>query len=83
MSWKDELQLLDLDEDQRLEFTCKTCSHVHHYEAGELQISPELLQLWLTEIEARETCKARGCAGSMRLAIYHDSSNSGFIGGVA
>ncbi len=83
MSWKDELQLRDLEPEQILEFTCKTCGHVHHYEAGVLQENRDRICVWLVEIEAAERCKSRGCNGRMRLAIYHDNANSGFVGGLA
>ena len=83
MNWKRELQLRDLEPDQRLEMTCKTCGHVHYRFARELQIHNELLFAWLDELERDECCHKRGCHGKVRLALCHDHTTSGFIGGLA
>jgi hypothetical protein len=83
MNWKTDLQLRDLEPDQVMEFTCTTCGHVHHCDALVKQVHPELLFAWLDEIERDEVCKKMGCLGRVRLAIYHRSETSGFIGGLA
>ncbi len=83
MSWKDSLQVRDLEPGQRLEMTCKKCGHVHY-------LTPELLMtkrahenLSLAEVEQKTGCKARGCHGKMRMAMTHASETSGFVGGLA
>jgi len=83
MNWKTDLQLRDLDPDQIMEFTCLACGHVHHFNAALKQMHPELLFAWLDEIERDEMCKKPGCFGQTRLAIYHKSETSGFVGGLA
>jgi len=82
MNWKHELQLRDLPADQRLELTCKQCGHTHYRTARELQARPELSFCWLDEIESDECCHRRGCHGRVRLALCHDHSTSGFVGGL-
>ncbi|MEM7621542.1 MAG: hypothetical protein AAF228_14055 [Pseudomonadota bacterium] len=83
MSWKDEIQIRDLDPEQVLEMTCKSCGHVHHYDAADLQEKQDLFSLKLSEVEERERCRSWGCSGKVRLSIYHDNSHSGFVGGLA
>jgi len=83
MNWKRELQLCDLEPDQRLEFTCRKCAHVHYRLASELQVHHELSFNWLDEIERDECCHRTGCHGHVRLALCHNHSTSGFIGGLA
>lgn len=83
MNWKLELQLCDLEPHQRLELTCKKCGHVHYRLVRDLQQHLELTFVWLNEIERDECCHRQGCTGSVRLAMCHDHSTSGFIGGMA
>ncbi len=83
MNWKKELQLNDIDPEQALEFTCKKCAATYLLPAKELQKHYELRFLWLDEIERQSCCKQRDCHGSIRLAILHNSSNSGFVAGLA
>ena len=82
MNWKRELQLCDLEPDQRLELTCKLCGHVHYRWVRELQAYRELSFVWLDEIERDECCHRRGCKGHVRLVLCHDHSTSGFVGGL-
>ncbi|MEJ8476868.1 hypothetical protein [Roseibium algae] len=83
MNWKAEIQLRDLDPDQMIEFICRSCSHVHHRKASELQARADLMFHWMTEIERDETCRKRGCRGQCRMALYHECEASGFVGGLA
>lgn len=83
-SWKESIQVRDLDPGQRLEMTCTTCGHVH-YLTRELicRPSPEREFLYLDEIERETICKARGCRGAVRLAMTRGGDSSAFIGGLA
>jgi len=83
MNWKRELQLRDLEPDQRLEFICKNCGHTHYRFATELQKHNELSLLWLDEVEKDEVCHKRGCFGHVRLSLCHNHATTGFIGGLA
>jgi hypothetical protein len=82
-SWKDTLQIGDLDPDQRLEITCKRCGHVHYLTVALLLGAGGRLTLYLDEVERRTMCKARGCRGSVRMAFSHQGDTSGFVGGMA
>lgn len=83
MNWKTDLQLRDLDADQKIELTCKICGAVQIKQAQDYQARIELTFAWLDEIERDEICKQRGCYGNVRLSIYHKSEQSGFVGGLA
>ena len=82
-SWKDTLQLNDLDPAQRLELTCKACGHVHYLTAGTAITSPKHGRRTLSEIERMSICKARGCRGRVRMALVRLGDASGFVGGLA
>lgn len=83
MNWKNELMLSDLEPDQVLEFICTKCGHTHLKRAEELQAGNSQSWVWLDQIEADEACRKRGCRGHTRLALYHNNSTSGFVGGLA
>lgn len=83
MNWKTELQVRDLDHDQKLEMTCKVCGHVRYLTTAMVMCSPEREFLYLDEIEAEAVCKARGCRGRVRMAIVRKGGTSGFVGGLA
>jgi hypothetical protein len=82
-SWKDSIQLGDLEPDQRLEMTCKLCGHVHYVTPATIIAKAGRATLYLDEVERRTKCKARGCNGAIRLALSHRGDTSGFVGGLA
>lgn len=82
-SWKDGLQLRDLDGDTRLEITCKACGHVHYLTAKDIMAMGARATRYLDEVESRLRCKARGCEGRVRLAMTRKGETSGFVGGMA
>lgn len=82
-SWKDALQLGDLDPDQRLEMTCTRCRHVHYLTSAMVQAAGGRMTLYLDELERRAKCRARGCNGAVRLALSRNGDTSGFVGGLA
>ena len=82
-TWKQNVQVRDLDEDQRLEFTCKSCGHVHYLTRKLICTSAEREFLYLDEVEAETICRARGCRGSVRLAMVRVGDTSAFIGWLA
>lgn len=83
MNWKRELQLNDIEPEQVLEFTCKTCASVYLQRASELQKQNELRFLWLDEVEKSAKCRQRQCYGNIKIAMSHDSKDSGFVAGLA
>lgn len=82
-SWKDSLQVRDLDPGQKLEMRCRRCGHVHYLTREILCISPEREFLFLDEVEKETVCRARGCRGPVRLALVHSGQTTGFVGGLA
>ena len=82
-SWKDTLQLGDLDPDQRLEITCTRCGHVHYLTAALIIAAGGRMTFYLDEVERRAQCRARGCKGTVRMALSRKGDTSGFVGGMA
>lgn len=83
MSWKDRLQVLDLDADDRLELTCRRCRHLRYLYGRELMARPSAKYLTLAEVEAKARCRQRGCHGGMRIAMPGQGDTVGFVGGIA
>jgi transcription elongation factor Elf1 len=83
MNWKRDMQLNDLDDNQRLEFTCKTCGAFFFKQAAQLKQRKDLEFAWLDEVEREHICLQRGCYGQVRLSLYHNSEASGFVAGLA
>jgi len=82
-SWKENVQVRDLDPGQRLEITCKVCGHVHYLTRDLICVSAEREFLYLDEVERQTICRARGCRGSVRLALVRNGDTSAFVGGLA
>ncbi len=83
MGWKQDLQVRDLEPDQRLELTCRSCGHVRFMTAGSLLQDRDKRTLYLDEVEAKAACIRRGCRGTIRLALIGVSDVGGFVGGLA
>ncbi|MCM2292904.1 hypothetical protein NAC44_11270 [Allorhizobium sp. BGMRC 0089] len=83
MSWKTNIQVRDLDPDQKLELTCTQCGHVHYLTPEIILRAPERGFLYLDEIERESICRARGCRGAVRLALVRNKDTSAFVGGLA
>lgn len=82
-SWKQNVQVRDLDAGQRLEITCKSCGHVHYLTRETIATSPERSFLYIDEVERETICRARGCRGAVRLAMVRKGDTSAFVGGLA
>jgi len=82
-SWKEALQLGDLDAEQRLEITCTHCGHVYYLTPDMVIAAGGRMTLYLDEIERRARCQARGCKGTVRMALSRKGDTSGFVGGLA
>lgn len=83
MSWKDHIQVRDLDPGDRLELTCRACAHVRYLIGTELHARKSAARLTLAQVEARARCRQRGCGAAMRLAMPRQGETVGFIGGIA
>lgn len=82
-TWKENVQVRDLDGRDRLEMTCKSCNHVHYLTRALICTSPEREFLYLDEVERETLCRARGCRGEVRLAMSPRGDTSAFVGGLA
>ena len=83
MSWKTNLQLRDLDDDQPIEVTCRICGHTRYALPQVLKQREDLKHAYLDEVEAALSCKQRGCHGAVRIALSTDAETEGFMGGLA
>lgn len=83
MNWKTNIQVLDLEADDRLELTCRKCGKMRWLEATELFARKDAKRLTLAQIEARAKCRQRGCGGAMRMAMPAPHETAGFVGGLA
>lgn len=81
MNWKNEYQLLDLEEDKVIECTCKRCGAYKGYKVKELLETFDR-QDYPSEVEAKLKCYQRGCDGSIRLTISNDELLEPFQGGL-
>ncbi|MCO7729077.1 hypothetical protein NJB93_21265 [Brucella intermedia] len=93
-SWKATLKVGDLADSQKLELVCRKCGRVTYTNKAMIcesvkrsqkgcddAIDPA--QLYLDQIEAKASCRARGCKGQMRMSMVRLQEMSGFVGGLA
>ena len=83
MTWKAEIQLLDLDPDERVEITCRRCGRVTFARAAQLACTLGDRQLFLDEVEARLLCSVSWCAGPVVIAIPITDPGATFAGGMS
>lgn len=83
MSWKDRIQVLDLDPDERLQATCKKCGHLHYLTRDMLMRVKDAQYLYISQVEQRTSCKMHGCWGRVRIAKVRKGDASAFVGGLA
>ena len=83
MNWKTEIQLIDLENGQKIEVTCKSCGH-SRYESSYLLIKKYGLDYqYMDEVERLLTCTNRGCRGEVRISLSAQDETEGFVGGLA
>jgi hypothetical protein len=80
VSWKQEIQLRDLDADQSIEVTCHRCGQTYYRQVSELLGLGKTS--YLDEVEKRLACKQRGCRGGVRLSLMDNAETDGFVGGL-
>jgi hypothetical protein len=83
VNWKSNIQILDLEANDRLELTCRKCGKFRWLTGAELQARKGKEGLTLGEVEQRARCRQRGCGGAMRLAMPTPQDTAGFVGGIA
>ncbi|WP_374834015.1 hypothetical protein [Paenochrobactrum pullorum] len=83
MSWKSQIQVRDLDDDQRLEMICEKCRRLVYIKKADICKKEGYEQLYLDEVERRSRCRGKGCDGRFRMAMERLKELSGFVGGIA
>lgn len=85
MTWKQNLQLLDIDIDARFEVRCQSnrCGYTRYVEVRKLLLNPWNRQYCLDEIERKMRCELRECRSKCTLMLASDADTEGFQGGLA
>jgi hypothetical protein len=83
VNWRTNIQILDLEDDDRLELTCRKCGKFRWLTGAELRARKGVQHLTLGAVESRARCRQRGCGGTMRLAMPAPQDTAGFVGGIA
>ena len=85
MSWKEELQLRDLDGEQSIEVLCRRCGDARYERVAELRDSAAMGLTpfsYLDEVEQRLICNHWGCPGPVTIALADNAETSAFVGGL-
>jgi len=83
VTWKQEIQLRDLDLNQSIEITCNYCNRTYYEQPSILLKQGDSMRyVYLNEIEKRLFCRYRGCNGSVKIALINDTETEGFSGGL-
>ncbi len=95
MSWKQELQLRDLDGSQAIEVLCRKCHHAHYERVADLlEAAAEGAEeaegaakamtpfTYLDEVEALLACHRWGCTGPVTISLADNAETSAFVGGL-
>lgn len=83
MNWKTNIQLIDLDETQKLEVTCTRCKSTRYLNLFLLCSRMDMAFNYIDEVERKTICEIRGCGGDVRLALITQGETEGFTGGLA
>ena len=81
MNRKNEYQLLDLEEEKVIGFTCKKCGLYYAQTVKELLTHYDN-QTYPAEIEKTMLCKKWGCNGTLRIEINQQHLIEAFQGGL-
>ena len=86
MSWKEELQLRDLDGEQSIEVLCRRCGDARYERVAELRDSEATTGLtpfsYLDEVESRLACNHWRCPGPVTITLANNAETSAFVGGL-
>lgn len=83
MNWKTNIQLIDLDDTQKIEVTCRKCKSTRYLNSFLLSSKMNMAFDYIDEVERKTTCEIRGCRGDVRLALITLGDTEGFVGGLA
>lgn len=83
MSWKNNIQVRDMDDKMKLECTCLSCGHHHYLTKADICQLEKRKFLYLDEVEKQESCRSRGCRGHIRILLIEQRKASPFVGGLA
>lgn len=84
MSWRQQIQVLDLAPDEKFEIRCRACNQTYTASVEALTCDLDGANfLYLDELEGRIRCRDRRCGGTVRLARVRAGDASAFIGGLA
>ena len=81
--WKTQIRVGDLEADQKLEMTCRSCGATHYLMAGIVAKITGRKFWYLDELEKQSSCRKRDCDGRVHLALARANETSSFVGGLA
>ena len=83
MTWKHEIQLRDLENNQSIEIICRSCSRTYYEQTSTLLKQDKTTHYtYLNEVEKLLHCKYRGCHGSVKIVLTSNIETEGFVGGL-
>lgn len=83
MSWMDDIRLRDMDADQRIEATCRSCGHSRLYSAADLLPLCPHRDARIAEIVGYIHCMKPQCRRTgVRLILLRMGGTGAFIGGM-
>ena len=83
MTWKTNIQLIDLSNDQKLEATCTECGYSYYPNIHAMVAKQGMEMFYLDEVERNLFCLSQGCRSAMRIALVSSGDTEGFVGGLA
>ncbi|MBL4665227.1 MAG: hypothetical protein JKY23_04655 [Nitrospinaceae bacterium] len=83
MSWREDTQLRDLDDEVLIEATCIRCLHTWLQSPTALLLKVDHRDVYLEEVAVNLSCPKPGCRHvGVRLEVIRNEDTSGFVGGM-
>ncbi len=83
MGWQADIQLQDLDAEERLHLTCRKCGYGWHFKLGDLPTHPVHKYLYVDEVPSLTPCPQMGCGSQdLRIARRTVSETETFTAGL-
>jgi len=79
MSWKTNIQVRDMDDRMKLECTCEKCKKTYYLIKEDIIKQPGTDRLYIDEVEARCSCRQRGCNGKIDILLIEKHKRGGSI----